>query len=89
MKTSARARHTCGGPMFGRLTAGCPRCDELAAGAEPIRQAWRESRKCRCGRPAQKGYIAAICRVCEISEHSTSARHRNGGCGPVCTFGDW
>lgn len=21
--------HTCNGPVFGRLTAGCPRCDEL------------------------------------------------------------
>lgn len=33
----ARTQHTCGGPKFGRLTAGCPRCDELRAGAEPVR----------------------------------------------------
>ena len=26
-------RHTCGGPKFGRKTPGCPRCDELLAGA--------------------------------------------------------
>ena len=28
-------KHTCNGPTFGRLTPGCPRCDELAAGAAP------------------------------------------------------
>jgi len=27
--------HTCGGPSFGRKTPGCPRCDELIAGAAP------------------------------------------------------
>jgi hypothetical protein len=32
-------KHTCGGPKFGRLTAGCPRCDELKAGAAPVQ--WR------------------------------------------------
>lgn len=35
-------KHTCGGPVFGRKTAGCPRCDELLAGAQPIR--WNTSR---------------------------------------------
>ena len=30
-------KHNCGGPIFGRKTAGCPRCDELLAGAEPRR----------------------------------------------------
>jgi hypothetical protein len=33
--TTTTTKHTCGGPAFGRRTAGCPRCDELAAGAEP------------------------------------------------------
>ena len=28
-------KHTCGGPVFGRRTAGCPRCEELPAGATP------------------------------------------------------
>jgi hypothetical protein len=31
--------HTCNngeGPYFGRLTDGCPRCEELKAGAEPV-----------------------------------------------------
>jgi hypothetical protein len=32
-------KHTCGGPVFGRLAepGTCPRCDELRAGA-PVRQ---------------------------------------------------
>ena len=33
----ATTKHTCGGPVFGTLTPGCPRCDELLAGAEPVR----------------------------------------------------
>jgi hypothetical protein len=36
------AVHTCGGPSWGRLTAGCPRCDELRAGAAP-KQGWGRS----------------------------------------------
>ena len=36
-------RHDCGGPVFGRKLPGCPRCDELIAGAEPIR--WASSRR--------------------------------------------
>ena len=40
----AEAAHSCGGPVFGRLTPGCRRCDELLAGAAP-RQGWsRRSR---------------------------------------------
>jgi hypothetical protein len=69
-------KHTCGGPSFGRLTAGCPRCDELAAGAQP--RAWRMSAREEDRR-----------RCAEIAEHFASARHRSGGCGPVCTFGEW
>ena len=40
----AKTVHTCGGPTFGRLTSGCPRCDELAAGAEPVRWAGTRNR---------------------------------------------
>jgi hypothetical protein len=32
-------KHSCNdgaGPHFGRRTAGCARCDELAAGAKPV-----------------------------------------------------
>jgi|TARA_Y100000310_G_scaffold252156_1_gene258838 hypothetical protein len=35
--------HTCGGPIWGRLTDGCPRCDDLKAGAKPKR-GWGYSR---------------------------------------------
>ena len=69
-------QHTCGGPSFGRLTAGCPRCDELLGGAAPVR--WRQSSRQDDAR-----------RVREIEAHFTSHRHLSGGCGPVCTFGEW
>lgn len=39
---STTTKHTCGGPAFGRKTPGCPRCDELLAGAAPIAQTWRK-----------------------------------------------
>ena len=37
-------KHTCNegsGPVFGRKTPGCARCDELIAGARPIR--WNQN----------------------------------------------
>lgn len=73
-------RHTCGGPVFGRKTPGCPRCDELLAGAAPIVQAWRQ-RETRAQADAR--------RSTEIRDHFRSEKHRSGGCGPVCTYGDW
>lgn len=72
-------KHTCNGdrpPAFGRKTRGCPRCDELLAGAAPI--TWRPS---RAQQDAQ--------RCAEIDAHFRSHRHTSGGCGPVCTFGEW
>jgi hypothetical protein len=69
--------HTCCGnrrsPAWGKRTVGCPRCDELAAGAEPI--TWAPSR-------AQLDREA-------VDRHLASERHRTGGCGIVCTFGEW
>lgn len=70
-------QHTCGGPVFGRKTAGCPRCDELLAGAAPV--VWNI--RSRAQEDAQ--------RVREIHAHFTGEYHRSGKCGPVCTFGDW
>lgn len=67
-------KHTCGGPVFGKRTAGCPRCDELASGAAPIK--WNISR--RDDR-----------RQVDIHAHFTSHKHLSGGCGTVCTFGEW
>lgn len=75
-QTTGGTRHTCNegfGPSFGRLTAGCARCDELTAGA-PARTWAKSSDAMRCE---------------EIKIHFASARHLNGGCGPVCTFGEW
>lgn len=37
----ATTQHTCGGPIFGKRTPGCPRCDELNAGAQPVR--WKNT----------------------------------------------
>jgi len=74
-------KHTCNsgrGPSFGRKTAGCPRCDELLAGAEPRTLRWAP----------QKGDDYELSSA-EIRDHFRSQKHRSGGCGPVCTFGDW
>ena len=75
-----KIRHSCGGPVFGQLTPGCSRCDELAAGAPARQQPWR-SRETRAQADAR------MCR--EIEAHFASWRHRSGGCGPCCTFGEW
>ena len=76
---STTTRHTCGGPSFGRKTPGCPRCDELIAGAAPVTQPWRETRKQEDAR-----------RSASIAAHfAPGGRHARGDCGPVCTFGDW
>lgn len=85
MTTTEQARttkHTCGGPAFGRKTPGCPRCDELLAGAAPIQQPWRGSRQ-RDERERREASRA----------HFASARHNDPShphwCGRVCTFGEW
>lgn len=72
---STTTKHTCGGPVFGKKTAGCPRCDELIAGAKPV--VWNV-------RPSQDAQ-----RVLEIRAHFSSHKHLSGGCGPCCTFGEW
>jgi hypothetical protein len=76
--TRKPSRHDCGGPAFGRLTAGCPRCDELAAGAPPVVQAWR-------GRRARD----EDARREEMRAHfAPGSPHSRGACGPVCTAFD-
>jgi hypothetical protein len=69
------ARHTCGGPTFGRLApkGQCPRCDELRGGAEPIK--WAGTARRERDRRAME----------DIRRHDCKA----AGCGPVCTYGDW
>jgi hypothetical protein len=72
-------KHTCGGHIqFGRPNdpANCPRCAELAAGA-PGRRWVGKSRAERDAEDRQA-----------VAAHFASAKHRNGGCGPVCTFGE-
>ena len=87
MRSTVQARttkHTCGGPSFGRKTAGCPRCDELLAGAAPVVQAWRKQ-PTRAQDDAQ--------RSADSRTHFASARHNDPShslwCGRVCTFGEW
>lgn len=70
-------KHTCGGPVFGRKTAGCPRCDELTAGAKPV--LWAAAAR------AQQDALQCAA----ISAHFAGQKHRTGGCGQVCTFGEW
>jgi len=85
-----RTPHTCGGPSFGRLTPGCPRCDELAAGASPRTWGGQTYTRCTgCGGRVERGYFAPRCERCQLADHFASDRHRNGGCGPVCTAGEW
>jgi hypothetical protein len=75
----SKSSHNCNGghgPVFGRKTAGCPRCDELLAGAAPVK--WAAS---RASQDAQR------CK--EIAAHFSGHRHQSGQCGPVCTFGEW
>lgn len=78
MATHTNTKHTCNsghGPDFGRKTAGCPRCDELLAGAEP-RAGW------------QKDYYAK--KLSDDEQLARDIRnHKCANCGPVCTFGDW
>jgi hypothetical protein len=74
----APAAHTCGGPAFGRKTPGCPRCDQLLAGAPAIVQ----------DRGTRRADDDARQRL-ELAQHFASEKHRSGGCGPVCTKGDW
>lgn len=69
----ATTQHTCGGPVFGRKTPGCPRCDELLAGAEPVQ--WSISRR----RDDDAERVAAI-----RAHDCVQSR-----CGPVCTAFDW
>jgi hypothetical protein len=68
-------KHTCGGPVFGKKTAGCPRCDELLSGSAPIVWAW-----------ASKENKA---RRAQFAKFEPCPKCAAGTCGPVCTWGDW
>jgi len=72
---STTTQHTCDGPVFGRKTPGCPRCDELLAGAAPVAWAGADRKRLQ----AQQDERARVA-------HFASAAHRAEG---VCTYGDW
>lgn len=83
---STTTKHTCGGPVFGRKTPGCPRCDELLAGAAPVQWAGASSKRCtKCGGPDDAGCMVPVCYACQIKAHDCRANN----CGPVCTAFDW
>jgi len=64
---------------FGRKDSRCPRCIELMNGSKP---------RARFGGRQTRAQIDA--RLCEeIREHFRSHKHLSGGCGLVCTFGEW
>ena len=69
-------KHTCNGPVFGRKTPGCPRCDELLAGAKPVNWA--------CRTVPQYDERAAI-----AAHFAPGGPHATGKCGPVCTAFDY
>jgi hypothetical protein len=72
---SKTTQHTCGGPVFGKKTPGCPRCDELIAGAAPV--VWNT----RTPEP----YVRHTCKGSGCSGDPD----RNYGRRGICTFGDW
>lgn len=77
-------KHTCNdgsGPVFGRKTAGCARCDELIGGAAPVEWTTAEDRE-RAKRHAEEDARWS-------ASHFASDKHRSGGCGVVCTYGEW
>jgi hypothetical protein len=59
--------------VFGKRVSGCPRCEELNNGANPIQ--WCGSRR----KQDEARLIKAI------REHDC----KRSCCGPVCTFGDY
>jgi hypothetical protein len=68
----ATTKHDCGGPVFGRKTPGCPRCDELLSGAAPVVWGWSQRRN-DDERWAE-----------EIRRHDCTVSR----CGYMCTFGE-
>jgi hypothetical protein len=81
------AKHSCGGPIFGRLApvGDCPRCDELRNGSAPVqwsgtRMVYNNGRLVR-ETPAIRD---AMLRAAIRAHDCTKSR-----CGPICTAFDW
>lgn len=64
-------------PNFGKKIEGCPRCQDLRLGAPPRRLHGGNRRQAE----------AAAMR--DLEAHFNSHKHKSGGCGPVCTYGEW
>lgn len=77
----AATPHTCGGPVFGRKTPGCPRCDELLSGAEPVQWAGKTA--------VQRRRDEAQDAAARRAHYAPGGPHATGKCGPVCTAFDW
>lgn len=59
--------------VFGKRVDGCPRCEQLARGAAPVK-GWGTRKK-----EQEAEFTRALkAHDCKVSN-----------CGPVCTFGDW
>jgi len=71
-KTSTTTPHN-HAVVFGRKLEGCPRCDELKAGAAPVK-GWGAA-----AREREAQFIK------DLKAHDC----KKSGCGPVCTFGEW
>jgi hypothetical protein len=69
---STTTKHTCE-MVFGRKTIGCPRCDELLAGAETVKWDWAERKK----------------KTEELNSEYKTPHKCKASCGSVCTFGEW
>jgi hypothetical protein len=87
--TEGITRHTCGGPVFGRKTPGCPRCDELLAGDAPRTSPKWEAVNRHREREAQdrrwyeahraEARLLGYCPTCQTPQTRTA----------VCTCFDW
>lgn len=78
-------QHTCGGPKFGRRTRGCPRCDQLTAGAAPIDRSARPEAVgtkhtcCPPGRGPAFGRKTPGCPRCDELLAGSPAREAHAG----------
>lgn len=73
------------GPAFGRKVAGCPRCDELIAGAAP--RALSDHRQSRYEQAARRERDAANFER-DLADHRRNCVPCSTGRG-VCTAFDW
>jgi len=67
--------------VFGRLTPGCPRCDELAAGAAPVQWAATRAREDEARR--------RLAHAAHFRDHARTCPALGPGGGGVCTYGEW